>query len=335
MKLKNLIIFDMDGVLVDVSESYREAIRMTARHFFQDAPGYDKLPDPLFSLEDLAEVKQSGGLNNDWETTYRIISLLLTQIDLPDPSQEDDPWRFHRQMMADSDLLKLATFLKSQPYPLRTLLQKSSPVKNNFVDRLSPGEVGCGNIIKQIFQELYLGRVLFEKTYNIPPKTGADSGLIDQERLMIEEDFLDRLSRHNILAIATGRPKAEAAYPLNRFKLRDFFQKVLTLDDCLEEEKKRAEQTGKWISLSKPHPFMLDFIDQAFAGQVRQNFYIGDMPDDMLAAQRAKAAFTGIGMISPAAGHQRLKSRLREAGAAYVLEDISELNKILYWVSHD
>ena len=329
MEQKNLIIFDMDGVLVDVSESYREAIRTTSRHFLRCAPGFDKLPDPLFSLEDLAEVKQSGGLNNDWETTYRVISLLLTRVDLPDPFQEEDPWRYRRQMMANSDVSNLAAFLKSHPFPLRTLLQKSRRVENKFIDRLSSGDVGSGNIIKQIFQELYLGKELFEKTYAAPSKTGTGSGLIDQERLIIENGFLDMLARHHVLAIATGRPKAEAAYPLSRFKLEVFFQKVLTLDDCLEEEKKRARQTGKWISLSKPHPFMLDVIAQAFAGKVKQIFYIGDMPDDMVAAKRAESAVTGIGFISPATDNQRLKNRLFEAGAEYVIEDIKELKSIL------
>ena len=55
-KKKNLIVFDMDGVIVDVSESYREAVRQTARLFFKHAPGWDSLPDPLFSLSDLAGI---------------------------------------------------------------------------------------------------------------------------------------------------------------------------------------------------------------------------------------------------------------------------------------
>ena len=50
----------MDGVLVDVSASYREAVRMTARLFFKGAPGWARLPNPLFSLEEIAAVKQSG-----------------------------------------------------------------------------------------------------------------------------------------------------------------------------------------------------------------------------------------------------------------------------------
>ena len=82
-KTKNLIVFDMDGVIVDVSESYRETVRLTARLFFKDAPGWNSLPDPLFSLNDLAGIKQSGGLNNDWELTYYLLELLITQVSVP------------------------------------------------------------------------------------------------------------------------------------------------------------------------------------------------------------------------------------------------------------
>jgi HAD superfamily hydrolase (TIGR01548 family) len=326
---KNLIIFDMDGVIMDVSQSYRETIRLTARHFLQGAPDYDNLPDPLFSLEDLADVKQSGGLNNDWETTYRAISLLLTQVDISDALHDDDAWRLRQKIMSHCDLSNLIAFLKSHPYPLKTLLQKNDHKESGFVKKLSSGDVGSGNIIKQIFQEIYLGKKLFETIYSIPPKTDFENGLIDQEKLLVEHGFLDMLSRHHILAIATGRPKAEAAYPLNRFKLLDFFHKVLTLDDCLEEEQKRATQTGEWVSLSKPHPFMLDVIAQTFADKVKRIFYIGDMPDDMVAAQNAKAEFTGIGIISPSPDKQRLKNLLTQAGADFVIDELKELEEIL------
>ena len=63
MKLPKLIVFDMDGVLIDVSRSYREAVRKTARLFLQGAKGGEKLPDPLFPLDDLDRLKQTGGLD--------------------------------------------------------------------------------------------------------------------------------------------------------------------------------------------------------------------------------------------------------------------------------
>jgi len=60
----------MDGVIIDVSRSYRDTIRQTARLFFKGAHSWENLPDPLFRLSDLARVKQSGGLNNDWDLTF-------------------------------------------------------------------------------------------------------------------------------------------------------------------------------------------------------------------------------------------------------------------------
>ena len=98
MQQKKLIVFDMDGVIVDVSRSYRETVRQTARLFFDAAGESDRLPDPLFSLEDLAAVKQAGGLNNDWELTYRVLSLLLSRVDLPAAVPAGNGWDLHEKI---------------------------------------------------------------------------------------------------------------------------------------------------------------------------------------------------------------------------------------------
>ena len=81
MKPKKLIVFDMDGVLIDVSNSYRDTVRQTAGLFFSLARHAERLPEPLFDLQDLAEVKQSGGLNNDWDLSFQVISLLTTTLE--------------------------------------------------------------------------------------------------------------------------------------------------------------------------------------------------------------------------------------------------------------
>lgn len=54
--MKPMVIFDMDGVLAEVSESYREAIVVTVRHF----TGATVTP------ERIQEYKNQGGFNNDW-----------------------------------------------------------------------------------------------------------------------------------------------------------------------------------------------------------------------------------------------------------------------------
>jgi HAD superfamily phosphatase len=51
-----MIVFDMDGVLVDVSDSYRETICQTVEHF-SGTP---------VTREQVQEYKNRGGFNNDW-----------------------------------------------------------------------------------------------------------------------------------------------------------------------------------------------------------------------------------------------------------------------------
>ena len=59
-----VIVFDMDGVLVDVTESYRAAIMETVRNF----SGH------TISNTDIQQYKNSGGWNNDWALSQRIIA---------------------------------------------------------------------------------------------------------------------------------------------------------------------------------------------------------------------------------------------------------------------
>ena len=61
--MKPLLIFDMDGVLVDVTESYRESIAQTVRHF----TGVD------VTGEQIQDYKNQGGWNDDWKLSHHLI----------------------------------------------------------------------------------------------------------------------------------------------------------------------------------------------------------------------------------------------------------------------
>jgi HAD superfamily phosphatase len=62
--MKPLLIFDMDGVLVDVTESYRETIAQTVKHF----TGVD------LTREEIQDYKNQGGWNDDWKLTHHLIT---------------------------------------------------------------------------------------------------------------------------------------------------------------------------------------------------------------------------------------------------------------------
>ena len=140
-KKKNLIVFDMDGVIVDVSKSYREAVRQTARLFFRGAPGWNSLPEPLFSLSDLAGIKQSGGLNNDWALTYHVLGLLMTQVGVPDLPDETDSWLLHEKTLQACGLKRLIDFLASHASPLEYLHQKFGAHHSQFIQNMSSNDV--------------------------------------------------------------------------------------------------------------------------------------------------------------------------------------------------
>ncbi len=60
----DVLVFDMDGVLVEVGDSYREAIRATVQHFTGD----------LVSHDEIQNFKNAGGWNNDWLLSQRLIA---------------------------------------------------------------------------------------------------------------------------------------------------------------------------------------------------------------------------------------------------------------------
>lgn len=59
LKTRNLIIFDIDGVIIDTRNSYRVTIKNTYSHF----------SGKEISLEEIQHAKNIGGLNNDWDLT--------------------------------------------------------------------------------------------------------------------------------------------------------------------------------------------------------------------------------------------------------------------------
>jgi phosphoglycolate phosphatase-like HAD superfamily hydrolase len=329
MTKQSLIVFDMDGVIIDVSNSYRDTVRQTAGLFFSPAQHAELLPEPFFDLSDLAAVKQSGGLNNDWDLSCLIISLLYTLVEKPPINESDDPWSAYRNVLSGCDASRLADYLKSEIKPLQKLLNQYGKRTDPFITHIYQGEVGTGNIIKQIFQEIYLGKDLFRSTYRRNPEMYHGEGYILREKVLIDGALLDKLSENYLLAIATGRPKAEADYPLAHFKLLEYFREIYTLDECIKEEQRILEESGKKVSLSKPHPFMLDAIAETIGRVVDGYYYVGDMPDDMLAAKRSRTGFKGIGILLSAPDKENLKKNLVQAGADYIIDDFAELIRLV------
>jgi HAD superfamily hydrolase (TIGR01548 family) len=291
---KSLIIFDMDGVLVDVSGSYREVVRRTVVHYLQQVIGALQLSDGFISLSDVDRIKKGGGLNNDWDLSYAIINSILYHYFDRHNTSLSDRFSIFNDLGDDNRILERVYDIQKS-FDTRILLSElgSIPISALYFGwkatahtdspfLISHGDVKTGNLIKRIFQELYLGESLFREIYNEKPLFYNGSGFINEEVLIPSLSHLKTLAASNLLSIATGRPGVEARYALEHFSISEFFRTVVTEDDIVAAEQKQKE------SLRKPHPFSIYLcIERCKFEKDGAVFYVGDMPDDMTTSHRA------------------------------------------------
>ena len=209
-----------------------------------------------------------------------------------------------------------------------TLLGLHGRRNDPFVAQFHQGDVCTGNRIKRIFQEIYLGRSLFSVQYREETLFFREEGLIHSEKLLFDPALLQVLARDQILAVATGRPGPEADFPLDRFGLRQYFDAVVTMDDCTHEEEKIFRESGKQVSLKKPHPYMLDRIPEMIERSFGKCYYLGDMPDDMQAARASKTGYRGVGVILGTTEPDNLRRELLQAGADFIVTSTGELRDL-------
>lgn len=314
---------------MDVSSSYREMIPRITQKFFEPSPDAARLPDPIVSLEDVARIRNSGGWNNDWDLSGLVISLALSRLNVDIPRDAADPWDLWHRSLQHLRLAPLIDYLGSTPLPISTLYQETGAFRHPLVDLLDQGDIADGNLIRRLFQELYLGSELFQTTYGLETKSHHGPGLIETERLLIPADSFKRFADKHILAIATGRPFAEAFHTLKLFRIENYFSRILTLDDCNMAQDWTEVLFQEHPSLEKPNPFMLNAIQADLERPVERRFYIGDMPDDMRAAKSATPPYTAIGFLSSDAAVDDLRRKLLDAGADRLVTSADELEAIV------
>lgn len=335
------LIFDMDGVLVDVRASYREAARRTAQGYLEWLLGWPRGSWDSITLEDVAALKLASGFNNDWALTTALIALHLAHLPpLPRPTGQLPSTA--RELF--QSLARVGSGMVAQSHPhwrgpdVPAFAEKVSAaggglqgvhqVLGDYPNRaylFAEGDLRTTNLVQRLFQECYLGRDLFVRTYGEEPIWHQGEGLIARERLIPSPGTLEALAARHTLAIATGRPRAEALYALETFGITHHFAAVVDLEDVQAAE--AATGSGP---LGKPHPYsLLEAASRAGAAD-QICAYVGDQPDDMRAARQADRTqpFLAIGCTAMAEDPTLAARCLREAGADLIIshpDDLAEL----------
>ena len=313
------IIFDCDGVLIDVRRSYNRAISKSVTYILEGMTGYS-VPESLISDEIIHLFRRTGGFNNDWDTVYGILMFILSSLPkeirrclegfMEKNEGEDSPFKrlmlikeyakreskmrmLNKEFFAES-IEKLKNFTDLLDFTGKESVDKSLlkiyGSDENFrrfyllLKRfLHPTEDVGKSIISTVFEEIFCGPILFKEIYGANPQFNKEPGLIDNERLIVQSETLDSLisilGKRN-LGIASGSRRKSAEYMLGEL-IEKFNPKALVFAETVEI----AERSMK-KSLKKPHPFSLLKAAEGF-GEFNFLIYVGDSVEDALMASEA------------------------------------------------
>ena len=321
------IIFDIDGVLIDVKKSYNEAIKNTVKFVVKNLIKKD-LKD-LITDQIILKFRQTGGFNNDTDTSYAIILALLSYQDLQNANLEKfliDVAEHADETGIDSveKYIKKLTSNKIFPNYLKNI--------DKILDYLNyPGKVG-DSIVSTIFDEFFYGQELFLKRYKIKSKHYFGKPLIENDRIVITDNTIRKLiERFNSkIAMVSGRSKIAAAYALdNKFYLLNEKNSIF-----LEDEDRK---------FAKPNPYGLKKVINKINTR-NDILYCGDSIEDLIMARRAedelnqknlktKTSIVFCGIYGCSSNKDELISKFMEKKADIIIKSVNDLPHILNKVS--
>ena len=305
------VIFDIDNVLIDTRPSYLEAIRWTIDIYLTNSTVpffrmHKKSRDPqILSLEHVEQFKLLGGFNDDWDCCYGLLIYLLS-LEVKTRSVE--------QLRKTVNLKAFAKKAKERPLRINGIVKILGNPQAITIERIS-----------RIFQEIYLGKDLFQAVEKKRPVFWKKQGLIRKEKLIFKKSFLEDLKNSGVkLGIATGRPHFEAVHTLRHFGILDLFDAMTTMTEV-----RKAEEEMKQ-SLRKPHPYSL--LETAKKMGAKKKFlYVGDLPDDVLAAHKARHSLNikvaGFPLVS--ANFKTSCEELKKANPDFLLKKKSDLANVI------
>jgi phosphoglycolate phosphatase-like HAD superfamily hydrolase len=268
------IIFDIDGVLIDVTKSYNEAIKKTIQFVVGSMIKRDNLKD-LVTDKIILKFRQTGGFNNDIDTSYAISLALLSYPELENSNLEN----FLIEVAEHADeagIDSVEKYIKKLTSNKKTSSNHSINIHKILGYLNYPGNIG-DSIISTVFDEFFYGQELFLKRYGIKPKYYFGKPFIENDRIVITDNTIRKIKErfNGNIAMVSGRSKIAAAYALdNKFYLLNEKNNSVFLED---EDRKYA----------KPNPYGLKKVINKINTR-NDILYCGDSVEDLIMARKAE-----------------------------------------------
>ncbi len=306
------LIFDIDGVLVDASESYRLAVCEAVRFFLQNELGWlvDALP---LTPEEVDMFKRAGGFNNDWDLTQAAALFLLfkslrhgvkrvSALKRLRPSLEE----FLAEVSAEGGGLSNAEKVVVDKLELR--------------QRRDLARLWKRRLLVQLAQEFYAGRKWCARLFGFEPQyVDIEAGFLERERTLIDLSLLPEGMKFGIL---TGRAKRETRLALERIGLLPIIPEEFWVTDD--------------DPIRKPDPKALLVLMEKLGAS--SAIYVGDTIDDLQMVNNYKesvnlnAPAVWVCMTLTGPNGEKNRGLFLEQGADIIATDINALLGYLKYV---
>ena len=283
------VVLDVDGVLVDVADSYRLAIVESVEHVYGDT----------IERADVQAFKDAGGFNNDWELTDAAALYVLA-------------CREELGLSVETFTDRVAATGGGLPGAETVVLDILDPAEREQVmsdwdpDRL-----------RDVFQQLYLGPDLYRELEGGTPDIDAEGGYVRDEPVLVGPETLDRLRERGDVGVLTGRPAAEADIALQRVGLDLPAEHRFTMDDWV------AGKPDPDALVRLAERFDADAV--AFAGDTLDDVKTAVNASEA----DPDREYHGIGVLTGGLTGEEGRRKFEQVGAATVVNSVTDLPGLL------
>ena len=296
------LIFDCDGVLIDITKSYDQTIITTTKYILETLAKITDSIDVNFKIID--GFKSTGGFNDEVDLTYAAILSIIVAKKL-----KKDQTEFIFNVIKNSD----STGIKS----VENFLKKQTDI-SEIINKLSYPGSHKENILYQTFDQLFYGPELYSKLFQNPSKF-SEPGLIENDDVLFNDNLSEKLQKKfgKQISMVTGRGKESVSYSLKHLLEKFDLKNSVFLEDESRE-------------LAKPNPQSL--INSISGMNSKSCLYVGDSMEDFLMAKKStilgyKTTFCGI--IGTSKNPQEKLKLFEQNEAILVLDSINLLPKVL------
>ena len=296
------LIFDCDGVLIDIKKSYDQTITATTKYVLENFAEITDSIDIDFKIID--GFKSTGGFNDEVDLTYASILSLVAAKKL-----KQDPTEFIFSVIKNSD----STGIKS----VENFLKKQTDI-SEIIKKLSYPGSHSENILYQIFDQLFYGPELYSKLFKTISKF-SEPGLIENDQVIFNDELSKKLQKKFGLQISmvTGRGKQSVSYSLKHLLEKFDLKNSVFLEDEARD-------------LAKPNPQSL--VNSISGMNSKSCLYVGDSMEDFIMAKKATILghnTTFCGIIGTSTNPQEKLKLFEQNNAIVVLDSINLLPKLL------